>query len=86
MWMWNLVAGVTICLAALSGILINVYVLLALLLAKQVPQILLDNLMTQSLHMVFIWLKKLVVKYLHPRFQILYTANSCSTFDCSSKL
>jgi hypothetical protein len=34
--MWSLVAGLAICLAALGGILINIYVLLALLLAKQV--------------------------------------------------
>jgi hypothetical protein len=34
--MWSLVAGLAICLAAVGGILINIYVLLALLLAKQV--------------------------------------------------
>jgi hypothetical protein len=34
--MWSLLVGLAICLAALGGILINVYVLLALLLAKQV--------------------------------------------------
>jgi hypothetical protein len=34
--MWSLVVGLAICLAALGGILINIYVLLALLLAKQV--------------------------------------------------
>jgi hypothetical protein len=35
--MWSLLAGVVICLAAVGGILVNLYVLLALLLAKQVP-------------------------------------------------
>ena len=34
--MWCLVVGVSICLAAVGGILVNLYVLLALLLAKQV--------------------------------------------------
>jgi hypothetical protein len=34
--MWSLVVGLAICLAAVGGILINIYVLLALLLAKQV--------------------------------------------------
>jgi hypothetical protein len=34
--MWCLVVGLAICLAAVGGIFINVYVLLALLLAKQV--------------------------------------------------
>jgi hypothetical protein len=35
-WMWSLVVGLVICLAAVAGILINLYVLLAILLAKQV--------------------------------------------------
>jgi hypothetical protein len=34
--MWSLVVGLVICLAAVAGILINLYVLLAILLAKQV--------------------------------------------------